>query len=207
VDHSILHDRLVGLAGVFQAAELVQLIATNKPVDMTCYENSLKSIFTIHSNEALDIYQNWHGLEVGVQAFSRYYTKPKPHDMQTFRYALGILQLTKRFLKHKDMPTQLRQRIERVEQQVAYFGGQTHPNIIANLAEAYQQTLSTLPFRLMVYGNNEALKQQDTVNKVRALLLSGVRAAVLWQQKGGNLLWLFCRAKGYAKIMQQYLKG
>jgi high frequency lysogenization protein len=41
-----------------------------------------------------------------------------------------------------------------------------------------------------VQGEPTFLQQSDNVNKIRALLLAGIRAAVLWRQKGGRR-WQF----------------
>jgi high frequency lysogenization protein len=60
------------------------------------------------------------------------------------------------------------------------------PQVIARMADIYQRTLSQLKPRIQVFGDQHFLEQPDNVNKIRALLLSGIRAAVLWRQKGGR---------------------
>ena len=48
----------------------------------------------------------------------------------------------------------------------------------------------------MVRGEPEYLSQAGNANRIRALLLSGIRAAVLWRQLGGNRLrLLFSRSR------------
>jgi high frequency lysogenization protein len=48
----------------------------------------------------------------------------------------------------------------------------------------------------MVQGDQQYLGNQSTVNKIRALLLAGIRATLLWRQCGGSR-WklLFFRKK------------
>jgi high frequency lysogenization protein len=48
----------------------------------------------------------------------------------------------------------------------------------------------------MVVGDQNYLGSQNTVNKIRALLLAGIRAVLLWRQCGGSR-WklLFFRKK------------
>jgi high frequency lysogenization protein len=40
--------------------------------------------------------------------------------------------------------------------------------------------------KIQVIGNPNVLKQENVQNQVRALLLAGVRAGVLWRQYGGQ---------------------
>ena len=59
-------------------------------------------------------------------------------------------------------------------------------NTYEQLAELYLDTLSKLSFRIQVHGKIENLKDEYIVNKIRTLLLAGVRSAVLWYQLGGR---------------------
>ena len=48
---------------------------------------------------------------------------------------------------------------------------------------------------LQVAGNANLLKTTDVQNQLRALLLAGLRAAVLWRQVGGRRLQLLFNRK------------
>jgi high frequency lysogenization protein len=61
-----------------------------------------------------------------------------------------------------------------------------HPNLLAHLADIYSRTLSQLQPRIMVRGESNYLQNPDNQNRIRSLLLAGVRAAWLWRQVGGN---------------------
>jgi high frequency lysogenization protein len=70
--------------------------------------------------------------------------------------------------------------------------------VIANIADLYEETVSTLVLRIQVRGEIRFLQNDINVNKVRALLLSGIRSSVLWHQLGGrrwHLLFLRRRLK------------
>jgi len=43
-----------------------------------------------------------------------------------------------------------------------------------------------MDFRLSISGKPEFLKQPDKVAFIRALLLAGIRSAILWRQVGGR---------------------
>jgi high frequency lysogenization protein len=73
------------------------------------------------------------------------------------------------------------------------------------LAELYANTLSRLQPRIMVEGNPVFLQQSAQVDRIRALLMAAVRAAVLWRQLGGNQLSLIFRRRQYAMLARGLL--
>jgi len=76
-----------------------------------------------------------------------------------------------------------------------------HENVLANLGEVYQNTISTLQPRIMVNGEQEYLSRPEIANKIRACLLAGVRSAILWRQCGGTRWkFLFYRKKIQAEL-------
>jgi high frequency lysogenization protein len=73
------------------------------------------------------------------------------------------------------------------------------------LAELYASTLSRLQPRIMVEGNPAFLQQSAQVDRIRALLMAAVRAAVLWRQLGGNQWSLMFRRRQYAMLARGLL--
>ena len=73
---------------------------------------------------------------------------------------------------------------------------ESNHSLNTNLASIYQDTIGTLGFRINVVGNAEMLQRPENAEQIRALLLSGIRAATLWKQVGGKR-WrlLFQRTK------------
>jgi high frequency lysogenization protein len=60
----------------------------------------------------------------------------------------------------------------------------------------YADTISTFRLRIQVSGNPSVLQREENAAKVRALLLAGIRSAVLWRQTGGRRWQLiFARKK------------
>ena len=79
--------------------------------------------------------------------------------------------------------------------------------ILNNLASIYSDVISPLGPKIQVAGNPVQLKQANNQHKVRALLLAGVRAAVLWRQLGGQRRQiLFTRRKILANA-EHLLRG
>ena len=61
---------------------------------------------------------------------------------------------------------------------------------VERLAQIYLATVATLGPRIMVHGEPTLLARPENASRIRALLLAGVRAAVLWRQCGGSRLGL-----------------
>ena len=78
---------------------------------------------------------------------------------------------------------ELGERISHVQRQLAHIDFK--PTIVSSLASIYSDIISPLAPRIQVAGNPDYLSQPAT-HKVRALLLAGVRAAVMWRQMGGK---------------------
>ena len=91
-----------------------------------------------------------------------------------------------------------------MQQQLEHFDV-VHPNVTARLADIYMKHISTLGPRIMVSGEHNYLEATDNANRVRALLLAGIRAAVLWEQLGGGRLQFLMRRKLFATTAQEML--
>ena len=107
--------------------------------------------------------------------------------------------------RSKDLLSAIQIGITKAQAQSEHFG-LLHENILANLGEVYQSTISTLQPRIMVNGEQEYLSRPDIANKIRACLLAGIRSAILWKQCGGaRWKFLLYRKKIQAEL-QQLLK-
>lgn len=84
--------------------------------------------------------------------------------------------------------------IEKTQGQIEHFGSE-HANIYASLGGLYSDTISQLNPRIMVSGEPNVLNNTDNANKIRTLLLSSIRSAVLWQQLGGSRWQLLFKRK------------
>ncbi len=109
----------------------------------------------------------------------------KKRDMELTKYAITLMVLERKLAKQRGMLDKIAKGIERTRTQLQHYS-LTHENIIASLAGIYSDTISTLRPKIMVNGEHVHLSNPDNANKIRALLLAAIRAAVLWRQCGGN---------------------
>ena len=197
--HSIT-DRTLALAGIFQAAGLVQEMADRGSTDPDTLQTSIRSIFDVNPLNSESIFGGIAGLRRGLNELLDHLTgKQTPHKAQVVKYAVGILYLERQLSKNPDMLEGIRRDIERARLQSEHFSI-THPNVLANLAACYSETISTLTPRIIVSGEQGHLSNPDVANAVRALLLSAIRSAVLWRQCGGNRFQLLL---GRSKLLAE----
>lgn len=77
--------------------------------------------------------------------------------------------------------------------------------MIANLAAIYSDVISPLGSKIHVLGLQDYLVRPDIQQKIRASLLAGIRAGILWQQVGGTRWqFLFSRRKILNQAQQFY---
>lgn len=189
-------NRTIALAGIFQAATLVQSLAWHGKFEERLVVPMLNSLFTIDAYSIEEIYPELsklqHGLESLIQLFSGNTKNNK--DQEIARYTLALMHLERCLIKRNDLIKAMQKGLLRVKSQIEHFP-LTHDNIMASIASIYTDSLSTFSFRIHVTGEQNYLTNLNNANKMRSLLLTGIRAAVLWRQSGGNR-WqlLFSRA-------------
>lgn len=182
-------NQTIALAGITQVAVLAQQLATEGSADPQAMEASIGSVLKIDSGSVADIYGGLSGLRVGFTQLDGQITGEKPPDRDQARYAASIVYLERKLSGRKEMLNTVQNGIRAAQAQSEHFGV-LHENVLANLGDLYQRTISTLQPRIMVNGEPNYLSRPDTANKIRALLLAGIRSAVLWRQCGGSR-WKF----------------
>lgn len=185
--------QVIALSGVFQAAALVRSAATSGSQDAAALEASIASILRIDVDAAADAFGGvanlHHGLQVLIQQLER-----DPGDMVVSQIAVTILRVERKLAARPAMLQTLREGIEAIQRQVDHLGI-THSSVLARLSELYVATLSNLRPRVVVQGNPLYLQQPAHVERIRSILLAGVRAAVLWRQLGGGHWQLLLRRR------------
>jgi high frequency lysogenization protein len=196
----------LALAGILQAVALVRELPQTGRINQAAYTASIHSVFQIHAEDVATIYNGMQGVKLGLEKIVHTFDIHQTVDKFQHRYLLSLIHLQKKLSRSPKILTQLTAQLQKTQKQVDYFS-LTHPTVIANLADIYLQTISLLHFRIIILGTRHILHVKENLEKVRALLLAGVRSAVLWRQVGGSRLQLlFSRAKIKAtaeKLLQQ----
>jgi len=112
--------------------------------------------------------------------------------------------LEKKLSHHPDMLDELAKRLDKIESQLEFFS-LCHENTFTKLGHVYKETISTLGPKIIVSGEQPHLNNKLNASKVRALLLAGIRSAVLWRQCGGSRWQFIFGRKAYIAECERIL--
>lgn len=196
VENQKLTNIVLALAGIFQSAILVKNIAETGQLNETAFQASINSIYKIDAPDVPSVYSGNTGLLIGLQELKLWCDKTnnyKKNDVN--RYIYSLMYLERKIANDKAKLNVLTRRIKQAVSQANYFTG-THPTVLSSLASIYVDLFGSYSFRIQVLGAAEILSKPEVANKIRALLLAGIRSTVLWRQLGGGRLQLiFSRFK------------
>ncbi|MFY9180124.1 MAG: high frequency lysogenization protein HflD [Venatoribacter sp.] len=195
-------EQVIALAAVIQVATLVEQLARTGDMNLADAEPLLNALFVQSPEQFYDVYGNPLHLKTGLKHMQSIFGQGSRISPDIARYTVSLLHLEGKLKKQTQMLDELGQGISASKRQLEHFGV-LHENTIANLAELYKDTLSKLSFRIQVTGNPTFLQNPKTANRVRALLLAGIRAAILWRQCGGKRWLLVLKRQAYLRHAQQ----
>lgn len=182
-------DRLTAFAGVYQAAYCVRQIARQGTIDTRIVEPCIYSLFQLDTPSVAATFGPPGAVASGARQIVAQLTASSsgdpPRDPELLRYVVTLVKLERALSGRRDMLQRIRAGIEAI-----VAGGAERPlldsGLLASLATVYSDTLSHLSPRIIVKGEPLHLKNPDNQNRIRTLLLAGVRAAMLWRQVGGR---------------------
>lgn len=179
-------EKNIALAGVCQAAVLVQKIARQGDYDESAFNASINSIVITDPEKTADVFGDIQQLKTGYTTLvAQLGNQPVEKDAEVTRYIAAILGLERKLRSKSGSLNELGERITQIQRQQSHLD-LLDSQMMSNLASVYSEVVSPLGPKIQVAGNPAQLKQPTTQHKVRALLLAGVRAAVLWRQLGGK---------------------
>jgi high frequency lysogenization protein len=196
-------DRILALAGLFQAARLAQQLAREGRAEASTLAASIQSLLIIDAPTTESVYGGTQGVRPGLDLLHNKLAggNTDTNDVEIARYVISMIHLESQLRRRPEIQDAVRRGIEATREQMKFFeaaeNGETlHPRLVEKLAELYTQTISTLTPRIMVNGEHGHLSNPLIAAKVRAALFAGIRSAFLWHQLGGSR-WqlLFSRKK------------
>ena len=197
--------RVIALAGVVQACALVREAAVGGELEGAAIESSLASILRIDADSTAAVFGGIDGVRMGLQCLVSH-LDGTTRDALLTQLVLAVFGLERRLARRPDLLAALRSGIGAIERQIAVSGSDPLA-VQSRFAQLYADTLSQIRPRIIVHGNPLQLNQPQCVERIRALLLAAVRAAVLWRQVGGGRLRLLFRRREYAMLARGLLAG
>jgi len=185
-----MKDQVITFAAICQAAHFVQQVSRSGQVDGDNLSILLNSIIQTSPESTLAVYGGElsnikAGLELLIMHLGDNDKKSKVKDPEFTRYIISLINLERKLTKQPKQLAQLGDRIDATQRQLEHYPI-TSETMISSFASIYSDIISPLGARIQVTGEPSILKQTTNQHKIRALLLAGIRAAVLWRQVGGK---------------------
>ncbi|MDP2635752.1 MAG: high frequency lysogenization protein HflD [Pseudoalteromonas sp.] len=197
-------NQVMALAAMCQIAKQVQKIAQYGSSNDYDLEKLLSSIVVTNPDSPEDVYQGTENLRAGYQCLLDQLSAGEKKDVEIVKYVGGLMQLERALSAKSSSLADLGKGIDDIKRRLDHFAI-TDATLIAALADIYSKVLSPLGHRIQVYGKPDLLKQQLVQHKIRALLLAGIRSAVLWRQMGGKRRHFFFAKRKIIAIAKNHI--
>ena len=193
-------EQTIALGGIFMACQQVDSYARLGTGSAAQLETAMMALLNQDPDTTEAVYGGLANLENGFATIEKVLANPKdPNNALVLRYVIGVFYLARKLTANRAMLNRIGEGIAGAKRQAESFSP-AHTNVIANVADLYQQTISTFSFRIQVNGVAANLQQQAIANKIRCLLFSAVRSAILWQQCRGSRFHLMFRRDTVLKL-------
>jgi len=188
-----MKDQTITLAAICQVAYQVQQVSRTGQITDEEFGVLLQSIIETSPVNTLAVYGGeLNNIKKGIELLISHLgndsdttSSNKHKDPEFTRYIISLINLERRLAKQPKQLSALGERINATERQLEHYA-LTSDTLIASFASIYSDVISPLGHKIQVTGEPSILKQSVNQYRIRALLLAGIRAAVLWRQVGGK---------------------
>lgn len=192
--------RVLPLAGLVQAVHLVIGAAKNGMVAQDSIDKTLAPIFVQNPGSIAEVYAGTKNVSLGLHLVQEMLTEFRSDTHgELIKYCLAVINLEKSLSSSHEKMSALGAEIERIAVK------SDEEDLVAQLAEVYEQIISRVEPRIRISGNRGHLQNIANVQRIRALLLSAIRSAVLWHQVGGRRWQLLFQRGSYKAALQNYI--
>lgn len=196
--------RNIALAVAVQCAQLVHILAHTGRADPVQVKACVETLLVLNPDSVADVYPKVNYFASGLNALQKSLSGEGLKEYaDAMKYVLGMSVLQQQLSAASEMQETIRRRLalrhslyldeeQSYEREEPLGAPQKSEDFdYAQFAALYQETISKLSYRVHVKGSPEHLRKQRVADQIRALLLAGIRSAMLWQQLGGRRWHLF----------------
>ena len=208
----------IALAALFQCCTQIQRIATTGYFDERAVASVIRSLIVTDPKTIDDIYQE-SDLVVGfkqiLDSFGKGDMSKAADTIVITKMALKLITLAhnvegndKVFNRMSDEIDALTRAITTDHPDFLTFGNTQVVNTEENFhlfGSLYQSIISPNFAKLIIYGEERCLREVSNQEKIRALLLAGIRAVILWRQVGGRRRFLVFRRKAILEYARAHV--
>ena len=208
------------LSAVVQSAQLVRGLAHTGSAPFPAMKSLIDPLFALNAPSFNTIFADLRLARPGLEWLTVQARQLRSGENdEVLRYTRNLLLLRTKLMADTDMQSRLGRRLQSISSLSAPYSDphrrtSTEPvglheteRSFEALATLYQDTISTLPYRIQVQGKVEHLQDERIANRIRALLFAGIRFAVLWHQIGGRPWHLFILRGRINRIATSMLKN
>ena len=204
---SRLEQQTIALAGVAQAARLVDQVSKTGSYPLEFLEPSIHSLFTFEADSVVEVFGGIPGVKLGLNNLSSMLaSRQAEENRDVVRYVFALIYLERKFAADSSMMSVVHSRLEHASFRAEHFASHVN-DVCHSLSGIYQDTLSKNRFRIKVSGSAQHLQNPQNADLIRALLLAGIRSAFLWRQLGGRRWKLLLQRKQLLQASQQLSRG
>jgi high frequency lysogenization protein len=182
-------DKTLALAAIFQAAGLANELARKGSTDSSVETFLTQTVLVMDTDNVSEIYPSIDGLKPGLRWLEGCLLEQGrglQNAGEIIRIALGVIQVEGQFNEHEGVQNTLRTRLENINRQRVMNPDMSSTELNNLLGSAYVDSLGQLRFRVQIRGDAKQLQAPGMAERIRAILLAGVRAAWLWRRLGGR---------------------
>lgn len=197
-------ERSIALAGIHQAAHCVERIANRGSVDIEPMQPCIYSLFQIDAPDTAAVYGPPGAVATGARQVVAQLTGEQRRNLELTRYVVSLMRHERSLGQRPEMLRQIRFGIEIAEAK-RQARPLLDPEVLSGLAVVYADTISRLEPRIIVRGDERYLRNSENQDRIRALLLAGIRSAMLWRQLGGTRMQILFGRKRLLAAAREYL--
>lgn len=196
----------IALAALFQCCSQINRIAHTGYCDEHSAATVFRALLVTDPNTVEDIYKT-SDLKNGFKSLIEGFSTDGITDnnaKELAKLAMQVIALTDRIMGNTSLYNRLSNEIDSLKLQIEknnpdFLEGSTsvvmNSDNVEKFAQLYQSLISPNFSKLLIFGEERFLSSTENQNRIRALLLAGIRAVVLWNQVGGKKLYLMFRRK------------
>lgn len=177
-------NQAIALAGLSQAIDLVQQVAKTGAPDETAMAASIASALKVDADSVEDVYGGLKNLLPGLEILRRQLGAQGQIDPEHARYSAQLMLLQGKLSASTEAQKRVRAGVERAAA-IARDQGVLDETVLEILGDTYHENISPLGPRIIITGERRHLSERSNAYRIRALLLAGIRSALLWRQCGG----------------------
>lgn len=204
-----LTDKCIALSALFMAAEQINQIAYTGLSNSHNVASLISSLFNNDVEDSAMIYGELGNLKNGFgKTIEILSNTPQERDaIDIMRYAISLIDLEKQLARNASMGEKIINDLDDIRRQCDQSADLLEPENIEKVADLYLNTISLLGPRISINGEQQFLESPKIVAKIRAILLAGIRAAVLWKQSGGSRFNLLLSRKSLIEESERLLRA